>query len=83
MRQEIKDRKFIPLVIDICDEFSLFAKQKIKRLNFYKKNNYNIAFYDIDDNKLNIEVYKSKKNKKYGSGATGTTQEVELDFLPD
>ena len=83
LRQEIKDRKFIPLVIDICDEFSLFAKQKIKRLNFYKKNNYNIAFYDSDDNKLNIEVYKSKKNKKYGSGATGTTQEAELDFLPD
>ena len=75
LRQEVKDRKFIPLVIDICDEFSLFAKQKIKRLNFYKKNKYNIEFYDSENNKLDIKIpnYKKKNVKK----------QEELDFLSD
>ena len=60
LRQEIKERVFVPLVIDICDEFSLFAKQKLKKINFYKKNKYNINFFDNDDNKLDIKVYKVK-----------------------
>jgi superfamily II DNA or RNA helicase len=31
-----------PLVIDIVDEFSIFENQAFKRLNFYKKKNYEI-----------------------------------------
>ena len=42
LRQEVKDRKFVPLIYDIVDEFSLFAKQKLKRIAFYKKNKYSI-----------------------------------------
>ena len=72
LRQEAKDRKFIPLVYDIVDEFSLFAKQKLKRIAFYKKNNYNIKFYDNDNNEIKVNLpYSGRKKKK----------PVELDFL--
>ena len=71
LRQEAKDRKFVPLVYDIVDQFSLFAKQKLKRIAFYKKNNYNIKFYDNDNKELDIAIPGSKKKKK----------PVELDFL--
>ena len=71
LRQEAKDRKFVPLVYDIVDQFSLFAKQKLKRIAFYKKNNYNIKFYDNDNKELAIAIPGAKKKKK----------PVELDFL--
>ncbi len=64
LRQEAKDRKFVPLIIDIVDNFSLFAKQKTKRVNFYKKNKYSIEFYDKNNNNLNINVYEKKKKTK-------------------
>ena len=38
LRQEVKDRKFVPLVIDISDSFcSMFASQGKKRIKFYEK----------------------------------------------
>lgn len=36
-----------PLVIDIVDDFSLFAKQADRRNAFYKKKNYLIETYDV------------------------------------
>ena len=32
LRQDKKDRKFVPLVVDMVDNFSLFAKQKLKSI---------------------------------------------------
>ena len=74
LRQEVKDRKFIPLIYDIADDFSLFAKQKLKRVAFYKKNNYNINFYDKNNKK--IEVYVPSKG-----GGRKKTKQAELEFL--
>ena len=83
LRQDAKDRVFIPLIIDVHDNFSLFAKQTIKRLNFYKKNNYNIETYDNDNNKLDINHYpKDKTNKSsQSSNRKGKFKEVEFEFL--
>lgn len=41
-RQQKHSRKYQPLVIDIIDEFSIFERQGMKRLAFYKKNKYEI-----------------------------------------
>ena len=72
LRQDAKDRKFTPLIYDICDEFSLFAKQKLKRIAFYKKNNYKMKFYDNYNQEIEVFIpCKGKKKKK----------DVELDFL--
>lgn len=79
LRQEAKDRKFVPLVIDIMDEFSSFSGQCFKRSKFYKKNKYKIQVYDMKNNVIQ-SVYsadskaKSKKKDK---------EEVVSDFLSD
>jgi superfamily II DNA or RNA helicase len=74
LRQDAKDRKFTPLIYDIADDFSLFAKQKLKRVAFYKKNNYNINFYD--KNNKEIDVYVPSKG-----GGRKKTKQAELNFL--
>ena len=77
LRQEVKDRKFVPLVIDITDTFcSMFVSQGKKRLKFYEKNKYKIKIYDSNNNQLEYisESEKKKKKKK---------QESELEFLDD
>jgi superfamily II DNA or RNA helicase len=42
-RQQKHSRKYQPLVLDIIDEFSIFERQGIKRLAFYRKNKYEIV----------------------------------------
>lgn len=51
-RKKKEDREYTPLVVDIFDEFSIFEKLGYKRLNFYKKNEYNITdpAKDVRDN---------------------------------
>tara|TARA_B110001450_G_scaffold252217_1_gene273532 strand:+ start:50 stop:1558 length:1509 start_codon:yes stop_codon:yes gene_type:complete len=62
LRQEKDKIKKIPLVIDINDNFSIFSRQTIKRIKFYKKNKYDITRYDKN---LNIvEEISKEKNKK-------------------
>jgi superfamily II DNA or RNA helicase len=41
-RQQKHSRKYQPLVVDIIDEFSIFERQGMKRLAFYKKNKYQV-----------------------------------------
>ena len=75
--QEVKDRKFVPIVIDICDMFSLFKAQTNKRIKFYEKNKYSINLYDKDDNTLEYESPKKKTQRKKKE------QECNFDFLPE
>ena len=42
LREKPENRIHIPLIIDIVDDFSIFKNRFNKRLNFYKKKNYNI-----------------------------------------
>lgn len=41
-RQKAHERKYTPMVIDVCDNFSLYSNQSRKRIEFYKKHGYNI-----------------------------------------
>ena len=83
LRQEAKDRKFVPLIIDILDEFSMFGKQGQKRIKFYQKNKYTMEIYV--DNILQEEE-SQKVNEKSSKKKTGKFKQIpveELDFLPD
>lgn len=51
-RQLKEERKYVPLIIDIVDQFSLFSNQGVKRKTFYKKKGYNIDEIDKLDNKV-------------------------------
>lgn len=79
LRQEAKDRVFVPLIIDFVDNFSLFGKQKQKRIVFYKKNNYLIEEYDNDNNKLDID--HSNKSKGKTNKGKKKNEDTELKFI--
>ena len=64
LRQDESERKFIPLVIDISDEFSMFPRQTLKRVKFYKQNKYNIMTYDSSGNPIENIYCKTKKKVK-------------------
>jgi predicted helicase len=42
LREEASKRRHIPTVIDIMDGFSIFQKQAMKRLKYYKSQKYHI-----------------------------------------
>jgi superfamily II DNA or RNA helicase len=77
LRQDAKDRKFTPLIYDIADDFSLFAKQKLKRVAFYNKNNYKIKFYDNDNKEIEVVVPSNSK----GGGRKNKFKELDLEFM--
>ena len=45
LREKPNERKYIPLCIDIWDQFSLFINKGFTRIKYYKKNNYNIKYF--------------------------------------
>lgn len=99
LRQEAKDRKFVPLIIDIMDEFSTFSGQCFKRIKFYNKNKYHIDFYDSNGELIpgsnKYGKAESKKSGSYGKSfkkdnlfkdtnvELSQPQDVDSDFLPD
>lgn len=40
LREKAHERKYVPLIIDVVDTFSLFERQGAKRRTYYRKNNY-------------------------------------------
>jgi len=63
LREKPQDRKYIPLCIDIWDQFSIFIRKGYTRINYYKKNNYNITYY-IDNELIKITDYNSDNDGK-------------------
>lgn len=59
LREKPSERKYIPLCIDIWDEFSIFVRKGYTRIKYYKSHEYNITYY-VE----NIEM-KEKKDIKY------------------
>jgi superfamily II DNA or RNA helicase len=54
LRERPEDRKYIPLCIDISDEFSVFHRKTGARLRFYNNNKYKISYYQ-DNEKIEID----------------------------
>jgi len=68
MREKANVRKFHPLIIDINDthpNFGTFKRQCIKRITFYKQQQYKIILHKVDGS---IEEYKQVKKEKVKKG---------------
>jgi superfamily II DNA or RNA helicase len=76
LRQEAKHRTKVPLIIDIDDDFSLFARQTIKRIKYYKKNKYNIKYYNQEG-----ILTGSMLNVSGAAGENAVDDTAELEFL--
>jgi superfamily II DNA or RNA helicase len=62
LREKKSERKYIPLCIDIYDNFSLFKFKGNKRINYYKNNGYKIKTYI--ENELIISDDENNQNQK-------------------
>jgi superfamily II DNA or RNA helicase len=62
LREKPNERKYIPLCIDIWDQFSLFIVKGFTRIKYYKKNNYTIKYFS--DNEEIISHDKNEENPK-------------------
>lgn len=78
LREKPSERKYIPLCIDIWDQFSIFTRKGYARIRYYTSNSYNIRYYingepivnDVTNtiNEMNIADNPrttTDKNKKY------------------
>jgi superfamily II DNA or RNA helicase len=71
LRERPENRKYIPLCIDIADEFSVFHRKNNTRLKFYNNNKYKVSYYQdnekiecVKENFENECTDESKKIKK-------------------
>ena len=79
LRERPEDRKYIPLCIDILDEFSVFKRKGYTRTKFYNTNKYNISYYQ--DNEL-IQFNNTYLDDNDNSSNTGDTKK-KLKFIED
>jgi superfamily II DNA or RNA helicase len=63
LREKPSERKYIPLCIDIWDQFSLFIVKGFTRIKYYKKNNYKIKYFS-DNEEITYEDKNEEKHKK-------------------
>jgi len=68
LREKKEERKYIPLCIDIWDEFSIFLRKGYSRIKYYKNNNYDIEYY------INNEKIPEKNDED---------KEIKCKFIPD
>jgi superfamily II DNA or RNA helicase len=61
LREIPEKRKYIPLCIDIYDDFSIFKRKGASRLKFYNSNKYNVSFY-VDNEKIDCEYNDNNDN---------------------
>jgi superfamily II DNA or RNA helicase len=59
LREKEENRKKIPLIIDINDNFSIFINQSKKRLTYYNKNKYDIIIVNKDGTHYEMQKEES------------------------
>jgi superfamily II DNA or RNA helicase len=56
LRQKAHERRHVPTIIDVIDDYSLFPRQGKKRLAFYKKQKYETVFMEPEDTLLRVQT---------------------------
>ncbi len=63
LREKPSERTYIPLCIDIWDQFSLFVVKGFTRIKYYKKNNYTLKYFS-DNQEIIYQDKNEETNKK-------------------
>ncbi len=74
------DHPVQPLIIDIVDMLPCFVNQGIHRRKFYKKLQYNIEVYEVEDSKV---VAKIDLNNTIEISSIKKTTHEDVDFIDD
>jgi superfamily II DNA or RNA helicase len=56
LRQKKADRRMVPWIIDIKDNFSSFVRWSDSRKKYYRKKKYDISYYEVNDNQTPREL---------------------------
>lgn len=72
LRQKANERIYIPLCIDIWDQFASFISKGNKRISYYKKHGYDIEYYD---NGVLIPINETNKDK--------SSKPTKITFIDD
>ena len=59
-----KKHELQPMIIDICDMFSIFKNQSYKRLKYYKKCEYDIETLKVTEGKIHEKIIKDDQKTK-------------------
>ena len=62
-RQKPHERKYVPYIIEMWDQYSLFQTQGLRHIRFYKKNGYSFISEIYDNIKDDNDEEKLSKNK--------------------
>ena len=62
LRKKPEDRVRIPVIIDIWDKFSMFKRQGMIRQKYYKKRNYTVSSFTVNDNVKPTNIVENKEN---------------------
>lgn len=63
LRQKQGSREFSPMVVDVVDDFSVFARQGMKRLKLYQKHHYEIVEAHRSDEWLSLLSLPMSNNR--------------------
>jgi superfamily II DNA or RNA helicase len=75
LREVPEKRKYVPLCIDILDDFSIFKRKGVSRLKFYNSNKYKVSYY-IDNEKIEHECDDNNEDND-------TDNKKKLKFIED
>ena len=79
LREIPEKRKYVPLCIDILDDFSIFKRKGASRLKFYNSNKYKVSYY-IDNEKIECE---DNDNNEDNNDDTDTINKKKMMFIED
>lgn len=79
LREVPEKRKYVPLCIDILDDFSIFKRKGAARLKFYNSNKYKVSYY-IDNEKIECE---DDNNNEDNNDDTDTINKNKMMFIED
>lgn len=82
LREPPEKRKYIPLCIDIQDDFSIFKRKGAARLKFYNNNRYSVSFY-MDKQEIECEESQVVDNNNDGGDDGDGDNKKKLKFIEE
>jgi superfamily II DNA or RNA helicase len=79
LREKPSERKYIPLCIDILDEFSIFTRKGYARLKYYKTNDYDIRYF-LDNEAIPVSSDVAAADTDNSNNAQ---TKKKYEFIPD
>ena len=70
-----------PVIIDIVDALPCFSRQGLYRRKLYKKLQYQMKLFEVNDNKITDEVDLTINKKFCDAVKFNQTQDTEVDFI--